>query len=48
MQVSVRSHIDYDQRSKLDASYVQSWSLTADFCILCRTIPAVLGRIGAH
>ena len=47
-QVSGRSHVDYDQRSKLDASYVQSWSLTADFCILCRTIPAVLGRIGAH
>ena len=47
-QVSGRSHVDYDKRSKLDATYVQSWSLKADFCILCRTIPAVLGRIGAH
>ena len=47
-QVSGRSHVDYDDRARLDARYVATWSLTSDFCILCRTFPAVLGRIGAH
>jgi lipopolysaccharide/colanic/teichoic acid biosynthesis glycosyltransferase len=46
-QVSGRSHIDYDKRAKLDAKYVQSWSLGSDLMILFRTVPAVLGRIGA-
>lgn len=46
-QVSGRSHIDYDKRAKLDAQYVQTWSLGLDFMILLRTIPAVLRRIGA-
>jgi len=46
-QVSGRSHIDYDKRAKLDAQYVQTWSLGGDFVILFRTIPAVLRRIGA-
>jgi len=47
-QVSGRSHINYEKRAKLDAKYVQMWSLATDFNILLRTIPAVLGRIGAH
>jgi lipopolysaccharide/colanic/teichoic acid biosynthesis glycosyltransferase len=47
-QVSGRSHIDYDKRAKLDAQYIQSWSLGADFMIFLRTFPAVLSRIGAH
>jgi lipopolysaccharide/colanic/teichoic acid biosynthesis glycosyltransferase len=47
-QVSGRSHIDYDKRAKLDAQYVQTWSLGTDLMILFRTIPAVLGRIGAR
>ena len=47
-QVSGRSHVDYDKRARLDASYVQSWSLSADLMIFLRTIPAVLGRVGAH
>ena len=46
-QVSGRSGVDYDRRVVLDAFYVQSWSLRSDFDILFRTIPAVLGRIGA-
>jgi lipopolysaccharide/colanic/teichoic acid biosynthesis glycosyltransferase len=46
-QVSGRSHIDYDKRAKLDAQYVRTWSLSTDFMILLRTIPAVLRRIGA-
>ena len=47
-QVSGRSHIDYDKRAKLDAKYVQTWSLGGDLMILLRTVPAVLSRIGAH
>jgi len=47
-QVSGRSHIEYDKRAKLDAHYVQSWSMGSDFMIFFRTIPAVLCRIGAH
>lgn len=46
-QVSGRSEVDYGERSQLDASYVQSWSLSFDFIILLRTIPAVLNRVGA-
>jgi len=47
-QVSGRSNLEYDERAKLDASYVQSWSLKSDFGILLRTVPAVLNRIGAR
>ena len=47
-QVSGRSDLDYAERSRLDAEYVQNWSLTADFKIFLRTIPAVLGRVGAR
>ena len=36
------------QISRLDADYVQNWSLAQDFKILFRTIPAVLGRVGAR
>ena len=46
-QVSGRSLLGYDRRAKLDALYVQSWTLGTDLFILFRTIPAVLGRIGA-
>lgn len=46
-QVSGRSEIDYDKRVKMDAFYVESWSLRFDFTILCRTVPAVLSRSGA-
>ena len=47
-QVSGRSDIDYDGRAKLDASYVTNWGLRSDLMILLRTIPAVLGRVGAR
>jgi lipopolysaccharide/colanic/teichoic acid biosynthesis glycosyltransferase len=47
-QVSGRSDLDYPVRAKLDASYVQNWSLGADLIILLRTIPAVLRRVGAR
>lgn len=47
-QVSGRSDLNYTERAKLDASYVQNWSLKLDFIIFLRTIPAVLGRVGAR
>jgi exopolysaccharide production protein ExoY len=46
-QVSGRSNIDYEKRAKLDATYVRTWNLRADLSILLRTIPAVIGRVGA-
>jgi lipopolysaccharide/colanic/teichoic acid biosynthesis glycosyltransferase len=47
-QVSGRSLIGYEERARLDATYVQSWSLISDVKILCLTIPAVLRRVGAY
>ena len=47
-QVSGRSDIGYDERARLDADYVQNWSLRDDLRILFRTIPAVLSRVGAR
>jgi len=47
-QVSGRSHINYEKRAKLDAEYVRTWRLGVDLMILFRTVPAVLGRIGAR
>lgn len=47
-QVSGRSNISFAGRANLDASYVRNWSLRADFLILLRTIPAVLGKVGAR
>jgi lipopolysaccharide/colanic/teichoic acid biosynthesis glycosyltransferase len=47
-QVSGRSDVGYEGRSKLDAEYVRSWSLQLDFVILLKTIPAVLRRVGAR
>ena len=47
-QVSGRSDVSFAKRADLDAFYVLNWSLRADFIILVKTIPAVLGRIGAR
>jgi exopolysaccharide production protein ExoY len=47
-QVSGRSDLDYDDRARLDASYVKGWSLRWDLSIFLRTIPAVLRRVGAR
>jgi len=47
-QVSGRSDVNFKSRAKLDAAYVQSWSLIGDLKILLRTFPAVLNRVGAR
>src|ERR1700679_86223 len=46
-QVSGRSKLDYEKRIKLDAFYMQTWSLTTDFYLLARTVSAVLSQAGA-
>jgi len=46
-QVSGRSDVDYAERVDLDIQYINNWSLTLDFTILFRTIPAVLSRKGS-
>lgn len=47
-QVSGRSNVSFAARANLDASYVRGWSLRSDLAILLRTVPAVLGRVGAR
>lgn len=46
-QVSGRSNTSYDARVELDVCYVRNWSLSQDFVILLKTIPAVLAKDGA-
>jgi exopolysaccharide biosynthesis polyprenyl glycosylphosphotransferase len=47
-QVSGRSNITFDEWMKLDLEYVDRWTLSLDFVILARTIPAVLFARGAR
>jgi lipopolysaccharide/colanic/teichoic acid biosynthesis glycosyltransferase len=46
-QVAGRSSLTFDQWINHDFSYIDTWSLTLDFKILARTVPAVFGRLGA-
>jgi exopolysaccharide production protein ExoY len=41
-QISGRNNLTFSDRVRLDADYVLDWSLTRDFGILLRTIPATL------
>jgi len=47
-QISGRSDVAFSRRAKLDAFYVQNWTLRGDFAILLRTVPAVLSKRGAR
>ena len=47
-QVSGRNEIKFDEWMKLDILYIENRSLTIDFIIMLRTIPAVLSRRGAN
>jgi lipopolysaccharide/colanic/teichoic acid biosynthesis glycosyltransferase len=46
-QVSGRNLIGFSDWVKLDLQYIDNWSLTLDFVILLRTVPAVLSARGA-
>jgi len=47
-QVSGRSNTSYARRVQLDVWYVNNWSVWLDIAVLLKTLPAVLGRRGAH
>jgi lipopolysaccharide/colanic/teichoic acid biosynthesis glycosyltransferase len=46
-QVNGRSTLSFAEWMRLDLEYVDRWSLTLDFAILLRTIPAVISGRGA-
>ena len=46
-QVSGRNAIGFDGWVRLDLEYIDTWSLTNDFSILLRTLPAVISGDGA-
>jgi len=47
-QVSGRSDIGYDERTRLDMHYIRNWSIWLDLQLLMRTIPAVFKGRGAY
>ncbi|UCG25845.1 MAG: sugar transferase [Chloroflexota bacterium] len=47
-QVSGRSDVSYEERVRLDMSYIRNWSIWSDLHILLRTVPAVLRARGAY
>jgi exopolysaccharide production protein ExoY len=47
-QVSGRNRLSYRERLSLDQRYVVNWSFSGDFVILLRTVPTVLGGVGAY
>jgi exopolysaccharide biosynthesis polyprenyl glycosylphosphotransferase len=46
-QVNGRHEIDFEQWMELDLQYVDNWSLSMDFDILLKTLPAVMRGTGA-
>lgn len=46
-QVSGRSEINFDKRVEMDAHYLERRSLSYDFWIMLRTIPAIISGRGA-
>jgi exopolysaccharide biosynthesis polyprenyl glycosylphosphotransferase len=47
-QVSGRSDVSYEERVRLDMSYIRNWTIWRDLHILLQTIPAVLRGRGAY
>jgi lipopolysaccharide/colanic/teichoic acid biosynthesis glycosyltransferase len=46
-QVSGRSETTYDERVRLDVSYVRNWNILLDLVILVRTVAVVAAKRGA-
>ena len=46
-QVQGRNEIGFADWVKLDVEYIETWSLSTDFWIMTKTVPAVLSRTGA-
>src|SRR5262249_40889950 len=47
-QISGRSHLDFDQRLKLDIAYIERQSIWMDICIIARTVGQVFIGDGAY
>jgi len=47
-QTSGRSDISYEERVRLDMSYIRNWTIWLDLQLLFRTIPAVIKGEGAY
>ena len=47
-QVLGRADIPFGEMVKLDYLYVTNWSLWGDIRLMCKTLPAVVGRRGAN
>jgi exopolysaccharide production protein ExoY len=47
-QVSGRSDTTYDERVRLDLTYIRTWNAMLDLTILFRTVGVVLAQRGAH
>ena len=47
-QVSGRSDVDFDDRTRLDIKYIEQQSIWLDIKILFRTVATVIGRRGAY
>ena len=46
-QINGRSRLSYDDRVRLDVSYITNWSPRLDFEILAKTMRVLLSRRGA-
>ena len=47
-QVSGRSELSFEEWMALDCAYIQGWTPLVDLTIIARTIPAIVGGVGAH
>ena len=47
-QVSGRSDVSYEERTRLDMFYIRNYTIWFDVLLVMRTIPAVLGKKGAY
>ncbi len=47
-QVSGRNDLDYNERVRLDVSYVDNWNVLTDFLIVMRTVKVMVVRRGAY
>ena len=47
-QVNGRSNSTYDERVRLDTTYVRNWSLKLDLVLMAQTIRVLLSRRGAY
>jgi len=47
-QISGRSDLSFDEMVMMDIAYIDNWTLSLDWSILLKTIPAVLAARGAY